>query len=139
MLNVHEVQVRTDLEDNLPTLWADWVVTQRVIENLTDNAIKFTPPGGEITLRSRLQEDCVVLSVQDTGPGIPDDQKQTMADRFSRSSSEGVLVETGYGLGLAFCKLATDAMRGRIWVESQLGEGSTFYVAYPVGEEQLGP
>jgi signal transduction histidine kinase len=110
-------------------------VTQRVIENLLDNAIKFTPPGGEITLCSRLEDDEIVLSVQDTGLGIPEDQKQTMADKFGRMSFEDayetVLVQPGFGLGLAFCKLATDAMKGRIWVNSELEHGSTFSVAFP--------
>lgn len=135
MIEVQEVSVRTDLEDNLPILWVDWMVAQRVIENLLDNAIKFTPPGGEITLRSRLEDDFVIFSVQDTGPGISDDQKQVIFDQFSQMSFEGALVQPGFGLGLAFCKLATDAMQGRIWVKSELGRGSTFHVAFSVPKE----
>jgi signal transduction histidine kinase len=136
MLKAQEIQAHTDLQDDLPTLWVDWVVTQRVIENLLDNAIKFTPPGGEITLSSRLEGDHVTLSVQDTGSGIPEDQKQLMTDKFAQMTFENAyetaLVEPGFGLGLAFCKLATDAMKGRIWVNSELGRGSTFYVTFPV-------
>jgi len=136
MLKVQEIQACTDLQDDLPTLWVDWVVAQRVIENLLDNAIKFTPPGGEITLGSRLESDHVILSVQDTGSGIPEDQKQLMTDKFSQMTFEDAyetaLVEPGFGLGLAFCKLATDAMKGRIWVNSELGRGSIFYVTFPV-------
>lgn len=136
MLEVQEVRTHIDLEENLPPLWVDWVVAQRVIENLLDNAIKFTPPGGEITLRSRLENEFVVFSVQDTGPGIPGDQKQIIFDQFSQMSFESGLVQPGFGLGLAFCKLATDAMQGRIWVKSELGRGSTFYVAFRVHEDQ---
>jgi signal transduction histidine kinase len=132
MFEVHEIRVHADLEDNLPSLYADWVVTRRVIENLIDNAIKFTPPGGEIGLRSYLEDEHVIFSVQDSGPGIPDDQKQVMMERFKQMALDDVLVLPGFGLGLAFCKLATDAQQGRIWVESQLREGSTFYVAFPV-------
>ena len=114
---------------------------QRVIENLLDNAIKFTPPGGEITLGSRLEDDYVVLSVQDNGSGIPEDQKQIMTEEFGRMSFEDayetVLVQPGFGLGLAFCKLATDAMKGRIWVNSELGHGSTFSVAFPSRTEPV--
>jgi signal transduction histidine kinase len=135
MFEVQEIRTHTELNEDLPPLWVDWVVGQRVIENLLDNAIKFTPPGGKITLRSRLEEGCVVFSVQDTGPGIPDDQKQLMFDKFDQMTSENTLVQPGFGLGLAFCKLATDAMQGRIWVSSELGRGSTFYVAFPVQEE----
>jgi len=139
MLKVQEIQARTDLQNDLPTLWVDWVVAQRVIENLLDNAIKFTPPGGEITLGSRLEGDHVTLSVQDTGSGIPEDQKQIMIDKFGQMTFEDAyetaLVEPGFGLGLAFCKLATDAMKGRIWVNSELGRGSTFFVTFPVQAE----
>jgi signal transduction histidine kinase len=141
MLKVQEIHGRTDLQDNLPTLWADWVVIQRVIENLLDNAIKFTPPGGEITLGSRLEDDDIVLSVQDNGSGIPEDQKQVMTEAFGRMSFEDAyetaLVQPGFGLGLAFCKLATDAMNGRIWVNSDLGHGSTFSVAFPSQAEPV--
>jgi signal transduction histidine kinase len=141
MLKVQEIRGLTDLQDNLPTLWADWVVIQRVIENLLDNAIKFTPPGGEITLGSRLEDDHVVLSVQDNGSGIPEDQKQIMTGEFGRMSFEDAyetaLVQPGFGLGLAFCKLATDAMKGRIWVNSELGRGSTFSVAFPSRTEPV--
>jgi signal transduction histidine kinase len=139
MLAVQEIHSRTDLEEDLPTLWVDWIVTQRVIENLLDNAIKFTPPGGEITLGSRLEDNHVVISVRDTGSGIPTDQKQVMTEKFGRMTFENAfetaLVQPGFGLGLAFCKLATDAMQGRIWVHSELGRGSTFFVAFPVQEE----
>ena len=139
MLEVQEIRTHTDLEEGLPTLWVDWVVTQRVLENLLDNAIKFTPPGGEITLSSRLEDNQVIFSVQDTGSGIPEDQKQIITEKFGRmtfeSAFETALVQPGFGLGLAFCKLATDAMDGRIWVNSELGHGSTFFVAFPVQVE----
>lgn len=136
MLEVHEIRTHTELEDKLPVLWLDWVITQRVIENLLDNAIKFTPPGGEINLRSRSEDGYVVFIVQDTGPGIPADQKQVMSDQFSQMTLENVVLQPGFGLGLAFCKLATDAMRGRLWVESEMGCGSTFYVAFPIPDEK---
>jgi signal transduction histidine kinase len=141
MLEVQEIRSHTDLEEGLPTLWVDWVVTQRVLENLLDNAIKFTPPGGEITLGSRLEDNHVIFSVQDTGSGIPEDQKQIITEKFGRMTFENAfetaLVQPGFGLGLAFCKLATDAMKGRIWVTSELGHGSTFSVAFPAQAEPV--
>ena len=88
---------------------------------------------------SRLEDFHVIFSVQDTGSGIPEDQKQVMTDKFGRMTFENAfetaLVQPGFGLGLAFCKLATDAMKGRIWVNSKLGHGSTFFVAFPVQVE----
>jgi signal transduction histidine kinase len=131
MFEVHEIHVCSELEDNLPPLYIDWVVTRRLIENLIDNAIKFTPPGGEIRLCSYLEDDHIVFCVQDSGPGIPNGQKQVMVERFKKLSVGEVVVQPGFGLGLAFCKLATDAQQGRIWVESQPKEGSSFYVAFP--------
>lgn len=135
MFEVQEIGVVTELEENLLTVWVDWTVSQRVIENLLDNAIKFTPPGGQITLRSQLENDHIVLSVQDTGPGIPDDQKQLMLDQFGQMTFEDPVIQPGFGLGLAFCKLATNAMDGQIWVNSELGHGSIFCVAFPVRKE----
>jgi signal transduction histidine kinase len=134
MLEVQEVSTHTELEENLPSLYVDWLVTQRVIENLLDNAIKFTPPGGQITLRTCLEDNSVILSVQDTGPGIPDDQKQLMLDRFQQMPLGNLTLQPGFDLGLAFCKLATDAMKGRIWVTSEVGHGSTFSLAFPTHE-----
>jgi signal transduction histidine kinase len=136
MLEVQEVSTHTELEENLPSLWVDWLITQRVIENLLDNAIKFTPPGGQITLRTHLEDNSVILSVQDTGPGIPDNQKQLMLDRFQQMPLGNLTLQPGFDLGLAFCKLATDAMKGRIWVTSKVGHGSTFYLAFPTHEGQ---
>ncbi len=144
LLEVQEVYAHTDLEDDLPPLRVDWVLAQRVIENLLDNAVKFTPPGGEIILRSRLENDVappardyVVFSVQDTGPGIPDDQKQLILGRFGQMAFESSVAQPGFGLGLAFCKLATDAMGGHLWLNSELGRGSTFYVAFPTWGDQV--
>lgn len=139
MFQVQEIRVQADLQEDLPILWVDWVVTQRLVENLLDNAIKFTPPGGEVLIHSRLEDGFVVFSVQDTGHGIPEAQRQIMQRRFSQMSSQDPLVEPGFDLGLAFCKLATDAMRGRIWVTSEVGRGSTFYVALPVPEQSSVP
>ena len=139
MLEVQEINARTEMAEDLPALWVDWVLTQRVIENLLDNAIKFTPPGGEITLGSQLENNLVIFSVADTGSGIPDDQKEVMIEKFSQMTFEDAfetaLVEPGFGLGLAFCKLATDAMQGRIWVNSELGRGSVFRVSFPAQTE----
>ena len=136
----HGTELELVIPDDL-SAEADPGLLRQVMQNLLDNAIKFTPPGGEITLGSRLVDDHVVLSVQDNGSGIPEDQKQIMTDEFGRMSFEDAyetaLVQPGFGLGLAFCKLATDAMKGRIWVDSELGRGSTFSVAFPSRTEPV--
>jgi signal transduction histidine kinase len=135
MFEVHEIRVESELSNPLPILWVDGMVTHRVLVNLLDNAIKFTPPGGIIHLSSHQEGEQVVFSIQDSGPGIPEDQKKVMVDRFGQPAVAPVLVQPGFGLGLAFCKLAADAMHGRIWVDSDLGHGSTFHVAFPAARE----
>jgi len=109
---------------------ADRDLVLRVLTNLLDNAVKFTPQGGRIGLCVERVEDEVLFTVSDTGGGILPEHRQRIFDRFSRlESAEGV---QGTGLGLAFCKLAVEAHRGRIWVESEVGAGSDFKFTLPL-------
>ncbi len=115
---------------NLPRVLADEALILRVLTNLMDNAIKFTSFGGKITVGVELIEGELEFSVQDTGLGIPDQDRQRIFDRFVRlESADGV---KGTGIGLAFCKLAVEAHKGRIWVESEAGHGATFYFTLPL-------
>jgi signal transduction histidine kinase len=110
--------------------WADPELLERVIVNLTGNAIKFTPRGGDVVIRGCKESDGgVLLSVQDTGSGIPLEDQARIFDRFTQA---GQRRQWGSGLGLTFCKMTVDAHGGRIWVESAPGEGSTFYVRLPL-------
>ncbi len=109
---------------------ADGERLQQVITNLVHNSIKFTPPGGEITVSAEARDDEAVISVRDTGVGIPADDVPRIFERFykaDRARSGG-----GTGLGLAIAKHIVQAHDGRIWVESVEGRGSTFYVALPL-------
>ncbi len=118
------------LAPNLPRVLADEALILRVLTNLMDNAIKFTSFGGKITVGVELIEGELEFSVQDTGLGIPDQDRQRIFDRFVRlESADGV---KGTGIGLAFCKLAVEAHKGRIWVESEAGHGATFYFTLPL-------
>jgi len=117
------------LPADLPPVLADAERVKQVITNVVHNAIKFTPAGGQVTLSAEPVGDEVIISVRDTGVGIPADELPRIFERFykaDRARSGG-----GTGLGLAIAKHIVQAHGGRIWVESVEGKGSTFYVALP--------
>lgn len=116
-------------EDNLPLVFADSIRISQVLLNLLHNAIKFTPPGGRITLQATSRVHDVVFSIQDTGVGIPSQDRLRIFERFyktDRSRSGG-----GTGLGLSIAKHLVEAHGGHIWVESTEGSGSTFSFSIP--------
>ncbi len=115
---------------DLPQIDMDPDMIRRVLINLLENAIKYTRSGGRITISARAHEGQVLISVSDTGPGIPTSEQQHIFDKFSRVQEAGR--PKGLGLGLAFCRLAVEAHNGRIWVESQEGQGSVFHFTLPV-------
>ncbi len=123
------VELAIQLADDLPRVLADVDRAGQVVSNLVHNAVKFTPPGGRITVTAKAVEDEVIISVQDTGVGIPADDLARIFERFykaDRARSGG-----GTGLGLAIAKHVVQGHGGRIWVESVEGEGSTFYFTLP--------
>ena len=101
----------------------------QVFGNLLGNALKFTPRAGTITVSQRVSEDEVALSISDTGPGIPAEQRPRVFERFWRDKESE---NAGSGLGLAICKGILDQHGGRIWVESRDGEGATFVFTLPL-------
>ncbi len=131
-----ELRLESRLPDGLPPLWGDQDLLQRLLLNLLDNAMKFTPPQGEIRLElSQPDAETFLFAVSDTGPGIAPEHHERIFDRFSRVPKGEA---RGTGLGLALCKLAVEAHGGRIWVESELGHGATFKFVLPVrGEESV--
>jgi two-component system phosphate regulon sensor histidine kinase PhoR len=118
------------LQDDLPPVRADSEQMRQVITNLVHNAIKFTLPGGDITVSAEIRvEDEVLISVRDTGVGIPEEDLPRIFERFykaDRARSGG-----GTGLGLAIAKHVVHGHQGRIWAESVEGKGSTFYFTLP--------
>jgi len=128
--------LRTALADSCPPLGADGEKLRRVLINLLGNAIKFTPGAGTITVATRCDADGVRLSVSDTGPGIPADQLERIFDKYAQVTGVRPTRHSS-GLGLTFCKLVAEAHGGRVWVESELGQGSTFHVYLPYGPAAL--
>ncbi len=103
---------------------------RQMLDNLIGNAVKYTPEGGEIRIKLDVQSDQIILRLSDTGPGIPPADQPHIFEKFYRASNvpKGV---GGSGLGLAIVKTIVDNHQGRIWVESVLGQGSTFTVVLP--------
>ena len=126
------VPLRTEIEPNLPPVLINVNMIERVVVNLLDNACKFVAPGQAVTISARLGDGAdVYISVHDDGPGIlPEDQRRIF-EKFSRGAGVGGQTP-GTGLGLAFCKLAVETHGGRIWVESEIGRGSTFTFTLPI-------
>jgi NtrC-family two-component system sensor histidine kinase KinB len=119
--------------DEVSEVFADRDLILRVLTNLLDNAVKFTHRNGHITLSAERMEGGVLFTVADDGIGISPDHRLRIFERFARlENADGV---KGTGLGLAFCKLAVEAHRGRIWVESEVDEGSQFKFTLPLGDK----
>jgi signal transduction histidine kinase len=118
------VTLNVDLPGDLPEVWADKTRISHVFGNLLSNALKYTPPGGKITLSARADEERVQFSVSDTGQGIPSKYLPRIFEQFFRIPEQGT--ETGAGLGLAIVKEIVEAHEGTVGVESSEGKGSTF-------------
>lgn len=116
------------------TLYADPALLRRILANLFSNAIKHTRRNGYIDFRAWKQDDGFVLSVRDDGEGIPEQDQKRIFNAFEQSRHT---VHDRYdtGMGLTFCKLAVEKHGGKIWVESKVGRGSTFYFTLPLNVE----
>jgi signal transduction histidine kinase len=116
----------------IPLLEADRTLLHQAFKNLLDNAVKFTPRGGSIFVRYSVIQERIVVEFEDTGVGIsPVDQKR-LFEKFFRSATNESRREKGTGLGLAIVKSIAERHGGSVWVDSQLGRGSTFYFAIPI-------
>jgi signal transduction histidine kinase len=120
-LQQHGLASNVFMPANLPPIEIDIDIIDRVIVNLLDNSIKFTPVGGQISVAAELHDDHVAVSINDTGSGILPEERAHVFDRFARGSSNSGQRPRGFGLGLTFCRLAVEAHHGRIWMED--GEG----------------
>jgi PAS domain S-box-containing protein len=126
------LQVKQEIANRLPALRANPIRIRQMIENLIGNAIKYTPAGGEIDVRIQAEDHQIIFEVKDSGPGIPLDDQAHIFDKFFRGSN--VSMTKGTGLGLAIVKSIVDSYHGRVWVESVVGHGATFFVVMPAFE-----
>lgn len=128
-----EIELCQDLPSDLPTLYVDPQRMKQVLSNLVTNAIKFTPPGGTITVGAqRRNEQFVAVSVTDTGYGIPVEDRQHVFERFYQSNHRQQSRMGGYGLGLSIARLIVEQHGGTISFDTVINQGTTFTFTVPV-------
>jgi signal transduction histidine kinase len=125
------VEVELTAASDVGVIEGDERRIKQVIFNLLSNAVKFTPPGGEVDVSASRVNGEVHISVADTGPGIAPDDHDRIFENFQQTDV-GLEQRDGTGLGLALSKRLVELHGGRIWLESELGKGSTFVVTLPV-------
>ncbi|MCK5218184.1 hypothetical protein KAR10_01600 [bacterium] len=127
-----DLKIMKELAPNLPGLMGDRGRVKQVLNNLISNALKFTPVGGKITVNLRQDGIFLEIVVTDTGIGISRQDQEKIFNKFYQSNGSITRETTGVGLGLAIVKELVRLHKGRIWVESQVGQGSRFYVRLPL-------
>jgi two-component system phosphate regulon sensor histidine kinase PhoR len=123
----------------MPRVWADDGRLQQVLRNLISNALKFTPPGGVVTVRAKSVGEMAQISVSDTGCGIPVEDQARVFERFYQSNNTLLVKHGGFGLGLTIAKLIVEQHGGRIWLQSVPEQGSTFSFTLPLFRAQQQP
>ena len=127
----HNVTLDSHLAFELPPIQADGRKLRQIVVNLLTNAVKFTPAGGQVTASAGLRDGDIVISVSDTGVGIAAADHARIFQEFEQAR-DGRASEEGTGLGLALSKKLVELHGGRIWVESEIGHGSTFTFTIPI-------
>jgi len=127
-----DLRISVNLGKRLPDIAADRRRLAEVLQNLLDNAIQYTPPGGQIMLSASANGNEVTFTVSDTGIGIPQTDQPRIFERFYRVDVARSREVGGTGLGLAIAKHLVEAHGGRIWVESEIGQGSQFHFTVPI-------
>jgi two-component system phosphate regulon sensor histidine kinase PhoR len=134
-----DLRISVNLSNRLPDIAADRRRLAEVLQNLLDNAIQYTPPGGQIMLSASANGSEVTFTVSDTGIGIPQTDQPRIFERFYRVDVARSREVGGTGLGLAIAKHLVEVHGGRIWVESEVGQGSQFHFTVPIFETERLP
>ncbi len=122
--------IQAEIHNELPQVTIDADMIRRVLINLTENAVKFTPPEGNIKIGASIDAEFVRMWVEDSGPGIPAEKRQSIFDKYTRLHGRGG--PAGFGLGLAYCRLAVEGHGGRIWIEDTDKTGARFIFTLPL-------
>jgi signal transduction histidine kinase len=130
-----EVRVEDQVSDDIPLVFADRERLHQVLFNLLDNAVRLTPPGGEVVVSAHRVDGRCEVSVADTGPGIPAEHLPRLFERFYRVDPARARDDGGTGIGLAIARSVVEAHGGRIRAESEVGRGSVFTFDLPVAPE----
>ena len=128
----HGIALELDLDPTLGEVVGDERKVKQVLLNLLSNAVKFTPEGGRISLKAGRRDGAVAISVTDTGIGIAPEDQAAIFEEFRQVGTDETRKQEGTGLGLTLAKKFVELHGGRIWVESELGQGSTFTFTLPV-------
>jgi signal transduction histidine kinase len=134
-----EVKVTSQIDENAPLFEIDGDKVERILQNLVDNALKFCPANGSVTIRSHkpgtdgAEVGFARIDVVDSGPGVPDEYKNRLFERFVQVKGRRG-ARRGIGLGLTFCRLVTEAHGGKIWIEDNPAGGSIFAFTLPVAK-----
>ena len=140
ILNETAEQKSIELSTGVPSemlVMADKPMISTILRNLISNAIKYTNPGGKVNILAEHKQNQWVLSVSDNGVGIKKDNLENIFNIDSRLATNGTQNEKGTGLGLILCKELVEKHDGHIWVESEVGKGSTFYFTIPDSSEPI--
>jgi two-component system sensor histidine kinase KdpD len=129
-------EVQTDIPDDLPPVQLDYLEIEQVLTNLIENAVYYTPSNSPIDIRVHIEEDQMVISVADRGPGIPPSELEHVFDKFYRVSGRTSERSTGSGLGLTVSKGLIEAHGGHIWAENREGGGAIFLFTLPLKEKR---
>lgn len=129
-------QLSIEIPEGFPSIWADKDKLRLILSSLLSNATKFTPQGGQIRVSASMEKDHLKVAVSDTGIGIPAEEHQTIFDSFYQIEDSLRREHQGLGLGLSIVRGLVELHQGRVWVESRVGEGSTFYFTV---SRHLGP
>ena len=122
----------------VPEVKADVDNIRRVVDNLLGNALKYTPRGGTVQVSTAATDKEVLISVRDSGEGVPEHLRERIFDKFGQAQAAHEGGRASVGLGLAFCKLVVEAHGGRIWIDSVPGSGSAFTFSLPLlGDENM--
>ena len=131
--NRHAIKLDRVIDDRLGDYSGDERKVKQVLLNLLSNAVKFTPEGGQIKVEARQGEESVIVSVIDTGIGIAKEDQEAIFEEFRQASGSYAQKREGTGLGLTLTRKFVEMHGGKIWVESELGKGSTFTFTLPIG------
>ena len=127
------IAITWQVAPDLPEIKADMGRMTQVLSNLVDNALIYVPEGGSIQMSSQVVDKCLEFRVQDSGPGIPENELERIFDRFYRSDPSRQRNKGGSGLGLAIAKSIVEKHNGSIWAESKPGDGTTIIIQLPLG------
>ena len=129
------ISLGVEIPKDLPhAIEADQALLHQALYNLVENALKYTPEGGVVTVQLQTPESALIFAVKDSGIGIPASDLPRLFEKFYRGTNREALAKRGTGLGLAIVKSIAERHGGKVWVESELGKGSTFHLQVPLAQ-----